>query len=281
MVRSEELVRLQRGAYLDRAPSTSAERHRAVIRATLSALTVPGVLSHASAALLHELPLWRVPLQRVHVTREPPTSGTGSRRLHLHVARLPTDDITALDGIALTDVTRTVVDLARAVPFESAVVTADAALAKKATTVERLRRCLDRMGPVPGTRRAARVVEFADRRSGSVGESRSRVLFHRLDIPAPSLQLEVRRGNGDFVGRSDFGWEEFGTLGEFDGRVKYGRLLRPGQSAGDAVYDEKLREDALRDLGWQMARWTWPELETPDVIRQRLARAFSRGTPTR
>jgi len=58
------------------------------------------------------------------------------------------------------------------------------------------------------------------------------------------------------VGRSDFGWEEQRTLGEFDGRVKYGRLLRPGETAADTVYREKRREDALRDQGWQLVRWS-------------------------
>ena len=48
--------------------------------------------------------------------------------------------------------------------------------------------------------------------------------------------------------------------GEFDGKVKYGRLLKVGETAGDVVYREKLREDALRDLGWQMVRWTWSDL---------------------
>jgi len=53
------------------------------------------------------------------------------------------------------------------------------------------------------------------------------------------------------------------TIGEFDGRVGYGRLVRPGQSPADAVYEEKLREDAIRDTGRQVVRWTWPELDRP------------------
>lgn len=277
LVRRNDLERLQRGAYLSGPAATPDLRHRAVVLATLAGLRVPGVLSHGSAALLHDLPLWRVPFERVHVTREPPSAGTGSRRLRLHVARLSLEETCVMDGVVLTDVTRTVIDLARTVPFESAVVVADAALGRRTTTPARLAACLDRMGPVPGSRRAARVLAFADGRSGSVGESRSRVLFRRLGLPAPALQVEVRRVDSTLVGRGDFGWEDVATLGEFDGRIKYGRLLRPGQSAGDAVYEEKLREDEMRDLGWQMARWTWPELDTPEVIRDRLERAFARG----
>ncbi|MCU1604699.1 MAG: Transcriptional regulator, AbiEi antitoxin, Type system [Modestobacter sp.] len=277
MVRRRELVPLQRGAYLERQPDTVEARHRAVVAATVAGLRREAVVSHSSAAALHDLPLFRLPLGRVHLIRRPPASGSGSARVRLHVARLGPEETTSLDGVVLTDVTRTVVDLARSVPFESAVVAADAALARGATTPDRLAGCLAGMGGVPGRRAAARVLAMADGRSESVGESRSRVLFQRLALPVPELQFPVRRRDGSIIGRCDFGWEGQRTLGEFDGRVTYGRLLRPGQSAGDAVYQEKLREDELRDHAWQVARWTWPELDTPAVIRDRLLRAFARG----
>jgi hypothetical protein len=79
------------------------------------------------------------------------------------------------------------------------------------------------------------------------------------------------------VGRTDFCWEVHRTLGEFDGRIKYGRLLRPGQDASDVVFDEKRREDALRDLGWQVVRWTWDDLGSPSRLAERISRAFARG----
>ena len=67
-------------------------------------------------------------------------------------------------------------------------------------------------------------------------------------------------------------------LGEFDGQVKYGRLLRPGQAPGDAVFDEKRREDALRDEGWGMIRWVWDELGRPPALVARWRRALERGS---
>ena len=65
-------------------------------------------------------------------------------------------------------------------------------------------------------------------------------------------------------------------IGEFDGKVKYGRLLRPGQDPGDAVFDEKRREDAIRDEDWGVTRWTWSEL-VPGVLGPRVFRALERG----
>jgi predicted transcriptional regulator of viral defense system len=277
LVRRRELVRLQRGAYLTGVSASPGDRQRAVIEATTAGLRAGGVVGHASAAVLHGLPLWRVPLTRVHLIRPPGSPGSRSSRLHLHLARVGDDELTTVDGMVLTDVTRTVVDLARTQSFESAVVLADAALARQATTAEDLAERLLRMGPVPGSRAAARVIAFADRRSESVGESRSRVLLHHLGIPAPDLQVRVFGEDGTSIGRCDFGWEEHRTVGEFDGRIKYGRLLRPGQSPGDAVYEEKLREDAIRDTGRQVTRWTWRELDAPTTIHDRIQRAFLRG----
>jgi hypothetical protein len=277
LIRRGELVRLQRGTYLqDAAPLTGRARHAAIVRATVAGLRLPGVISHVSAAVLHGLPIWNVPLGRVHVTRRPPANGSGSRRVHLHVGRLPAEEVTAVGGLVLTDLSRTSVDVARTLPFEQAVVIVDAALATKRTTREELTACLDRLGPVPGVRGAARVVAFADGRSESVGESRSRVLMKRFGLPAPELQVKLYRRDGSASARCDFGWRPDRTVGEFDGRVKYGRLLRPGQAPGDAVFEEKLREDEIRDQGWKVARWIWREIDTPLVVADRLRRAFAR-----
>lgn len=226
LVRSKQLDRLQRGAYID-PHADRAARARAVILATVAGLRLPGAVSHASAAALHGLPTWRVDSARVHVTRTPPSSGANSGRVHLHVARLAAEETSVVDGVLTTDVTRTVVDLARTLPFESAVVTADAALALRSTTAAQLDDALQRMGGAPGTRRAARVIAFADRRSESVGESRSRVMLARAGLPPPDLQVEVRRRDGSLVGRSDFGWSSSRTLGEFDGRTSTGDCCAP------------------------------------------------------
>ena len=276
-VRRGELTRLRRGTYVrDTSALTGGGAHAALVAAAVADLRVPATVSHLSAAVLHGLPLWNVRLQRVHLLRNPPANGSGSRAVHLHVARLPGDEVTVLDGLAVTDLTRTTVDVARTVPFEQAVVLADAALATRKTTRLRLIACLDRMGAVPGSARARRVIAFADGRAESVGESRSRLMIQRLGLPAPDLQVKLFRPDGSEIARCDFGWRQHRTVAEFDGRIKYGRLLRPGQEAGDAVFEEKLREDDIRDEGWKVARWIWREIETPLVVGDRLRRAFAR-----
>src|SRR4051794_20413595 len=105
---------LQRGAYLvGPGEVDSRHRHLLAVRATLAGLRVPAVLSHASAAALHGLPVWGVPLRQVHITRRPPARSADERRLRSHVARLAPEDVVRVDGTMVTSISRTVVDLAR------------------------------------------------------------------------------------------------------------------------------------------------------------------------
>ena len=116
-----------------------------------------------------------------------------------------------------------------------------------------------------------------DGRSESAGESVSRVRIISDGLPVPEPQVDIRTPVGTFVARVDFCWKEERTVGEFDGKIKYGRLLKPGQRIEDVVYEEKKREDAIRDLGWKVVRWLWEDLHRPGVLRDRLQRAFARG----
>lgn len=133
----------------------------------------------------------------------------------------------------VTALARTVIDLARSLPFAEAVAIADAALHRHLVTREELLAALARAVRRPGTSAAARVVAFADPGGMSVGESRSRVALRDAGIPAPVLQWTVVTRGGVGLGDVDFGWPQWRTVGEFDGKIKYGRLVRPGQSPGD------------------------------------------------
>ena len=278
LTRRQEWTRLRRGAYLDgAAPDGAAARHRVLVEATLGVLRRPAVVSHQSAAVLLGLPLWDVPLDRVHLTRRPPARNDSSRSLCLHVGHLDEDEVVHVRGVAVTSPARTSVDLARALSFGRAVVVLDAALRTRACTEAALAEALERCRGRPGARSAARAVRFADRRSESVGESRSRAVLHALGLAPSGLQFPVHSADGVLLGRTDFVWEHHRVVGEFNGRVKYGRLLRPEQDPGDAVFEEKRREDAIRDEGWRVVRWTWGDLGTSGRLGERVRRALTRG----
>jgi len=266
------LSTLRPGAYLaGPAPPDAAARHLLAVRAALHKLRADTVLSHTSAAVVHGLPLWAVDLDRVHATRDRPSGARRSGAVHLHAATLQPDEVTLVDGLLVTSVGRTLGDLGRLLPLEAALVPTDAALFRGLVTKDELVTTVDRGVHRPNNCAARRVVAFADSRAESPGETRSRVAIRRAGLPPPVLQFRV----ADL--RTDFGWEEFRTVGEFDGRVKYGRYLRPGQEPGDAVFAEKRREDALRDHGLEVVRWVWGELDPFDVPLARLHRAFARA----
>lgn len=278
LTRQGDWTRLRRGAYVEAAePPDATTRHRLLIDATLAGLQRPAVVSHQSAAVLLGFPLWGCRLDQVHVTRQPRATTAIGRSLRVHVARLQDDDVVVVDGIAVTSPLRTALDLARTIPFGAAVANLDAALRRDLVDHDALRSRVAAAAGVKGVRQAVRVIAVADARSESVGESRSRVLLHRLGLPPSDLQFEVRTPSGLLVARTDFVWEEERVVGEFDGRVKYGRLLRPGQDPGDAVFEEKRREDLIRDEDWRVVRWTWGELVHPTSVHRRVQRALVRG----
>lgn len=66
------------------------------------------------------------------------------------------------------------------------------------------------------------------------------------------------------------------VIGEFDGRMKYTRDA-DGRSANEIVYEEKRREDRLREAGWTIARWSYDDLLQPGLLANRLQAAFARA----
>jgi hypothetical protein len=281
LCRSGGLGRVRRGAYIDAADERLRgrdARHALATRAAIRQLAPGTVASHVSAAVLHGLPAWGTRLDRVHVTRDGRTGGHRRRTLHVHVRPLGADDVTTMDALAVTAVARTLADVARDESFAPAVAIIDAALRRHLVPPEELERAVDEAARSRGVRAARRAIAFADAGAESVGESRSRVLLDRARLPKPVLQWEVpgRRQ----LGRCDFGWPELRTVGEFDGWIKYGRLLRRGQDPGDAIVAEKRRDDALRDAGFRVVRWVWDDLDDFDGVVERLLTAFAaRGQP--
>jgi hypothetical protein len=280
LVRRGQWIPLRRGAYVERQTYDSLsreERHVALIHAAVRSLRVPAVVSHVSAALLHGLPVWGLDLSDVHVSRHDLHSPRREAGIHHHSGELLDDEIVTVDGLAATSLSRTVIDTARISAFEPSVVVADAALRAERTATDSALARLNQMRDWPGSRNAGAVIEFADGRSESVGESRGRVLFRNMRLPKPELQYEVLDRRENLIGRADYAFLEYLTLGEFDGKGKYLASYRPGENPGDVVWREKRREDRLRDCGFEIVRFTWADLEHPTWVAGRFRDAFARA----
>jgi hypothetical protein len=270
-------TRVRAGAYTypELWPSDAESRHRIRGRAVAGKLGVDVALSHTTSSIVHDLRHWQVDLDLVHVTRLDAGAGRTESGVVHHSGLVLPSDLVEEHGIRRTHAARAAIETASLTSTESALVTLDSALQLGKCTRDELDATYRLMQCWPGMRRVQVAVRLADAGAQSVGESRSRYLFYSLGLPAPRLQYEVFDASGRLVGITDFAWPELGLLGEFDGKVKYGRLLRDGDEPGDAVFREKVREDWLREVtGWRLVRLTWADLYQPQATASRIRRQF-------
>lgn len=263
------LQRVRRGAYL-RGPGerlVAETRHRLLITALVREHP-DAVLSHISAAVLHGLPVPLRTLDRVHLVRR--SAHPGSRRLDNSYLHRVTRDVptTTIDGLLVTDLATTTLDLLRVLRVADAVAVADRALALGQPREELWDR-LDSERGRRGNRQAREVLQFADPLAESAGESWTRWAFHCAGLPRPRLQVEFHDHLGLLVARVDFDWADFGLAAEFDGEIKYGRLLRTGQDLAEVIRQEKAREERLRRASG--------ELGDPVALRRTVLEAFRHG----
>ena len=269
--------RLRHGAYVAGDLFRSAhpeEQHALLARAVVRQARTDLVLSHLSAIPEYQGPLWNVPLDVVHVTRLDERAGRKEAGVRQHQGVLLPGDVVALDGLQVTSPARTALDVTTVTGVEQALVMVNHLLHRQLTTIDDLHDRYATMARHPYTLRTGLVLRLADARIESVGESRTSYALWRQGIPRPVPQLAVTDGHGREVARLDFAWPGRGRWLEFDGREKYVKHLRAGESVTDAVLREKRREEMVCELtGWRCIRITWADLADPVRLAARL-RAF-------
>lgn len=263
--RTGDLVRLAAGWY---APPTELDGWPEVAyraRVLAAARRFDGIVSHASAAAIHRLPLGGADLSDVHVIRPGPSgfkSGSGRTR---HAGAVDPIFITVVDGVQVTTVGRTVVDFARSQPIKVAAAAMDDALYRRLCTPEDIRRALRSVKQRRGSPKARLVSVLADGRAESPTETTVRLAARDRSLPPMELQFDIYDDLGVFVGRADGGFPELGIVWEYDGQGKYGELLPPGRTLADALRAQQRREDRLVQLGWVVIRVDHTDL--PDLGR--------------
>ena len=273
-ITSGRWIRLRRSVYIEATllPDDEISRHILQLRAVLLCLQEEVAASHITGAALHEFALLDPDFSLVNVTRERAGTSRTEAGVRHHDASLPSGQLTKVEGLLTTSAARTVVDLARELPFDAGLVAAESALNKGLTTLAELREIHEYCADWIGSRDAGRVVSFASPYSETAGETLCRIAFDVLGLPQPSQQVLIYDAAG-FIARSDFLWEEQNTIGEFDGLVKYA-----GEDGKKAVIAEKRREDRLRQAGAQVVRFYWPEARAKLVsIRTKTLDAFERA----
>lgn len=286
MVRDGALCSLRPGVYATAATISSQvrdardERGRQAggqllrLAATLAVTGSRSAGSHRSAALVYGLGLVGGPESVAEITRAPGDRGsrTGDLGVLVHIAALPAEHVISHRGVLLTSVPRTVIDLARTLPFAQGVAVADSALHAGLTSKSELATVIAECPRWPGLQRAREVTAFSDARSESVLESLSRAAFHQSGLPPPDLQVWV--GDDDeVIGRVDFLWRRYRTIGEADGAFKY---QTPARARAQLERDARLRA-----AGYEVVHFTWPEItRVPAQVVDSIRVAFRRSGAT-
>lgn len=275
-VRSGSLIRVLRGRYTappPDGPPWEAEEYLHLARAAAVHGRRGGAcwFSHQTAALLWGCAVIATPAA-VHVTstvRRHGRTATTERLVRDHWVRgVAAADVSDALALPVTSLERTPLDCATSLPGPHALVVADSALRAGAD-----RRSVDQLlahsAGARGVRGARVVLQRADARAESPGESLVRWWVADAGLPAPDLQVSVRTRLGwRWV---DPGWPELRLALEFDGRVKYGS---DGTTAARTVVEEKRRQEAIEEEGWSVLRVSWQDLARPDQVTARVARAL-------
>ncbi|WP_235954000.1 hypothetical protein [Actinomyces faecalis] len=254
---------LLRGAYVNRQEFTAldlSQRHltRVCALRLVGRLSPEAAIARESAAVLHGLPLIGSLPDRVQLVRRGRSGGKTSAATRTLPA--PEDcEIIEIDGVRVTSVAQTLVDLGRRRPFASNLTSLDDALRRGSVTKDQLLTLVNAHPHTAGNIRIRRWIEVADPRSESPGESLSRAVMLEHHLPPPSLQAKICDPRGRFIGRVDFIWPDRGVIGEFDGNVKYGRQMS-GRSLDEVIQAERRREIALEQAsGMRVVRWVWKD----------------------
>lgn len=268
---------LRTGTLVDAAVWQSAHaagRHLLRAFAVSDLARTPIVISHTTAAAAWGLPLVGVPDTAVHCIPASPHSNKTHGDVIRHDVPLPEDDITELDGLRVTTLSRTVFDVIRLLDLRGGLACFDAAVRREAWSDDTHALDLDRAGTFiesvrariyrgtgrRGIRRARIALELVDGRAQLPGESISRLLMWELELPAPDLQVKVQTDAG--TAYLDFAWPQLRLFGEFDGEVK---LTDPDITRGRPralilAGQEARRRAVARATSWRGLHWGWDDI---------------------
>ena len=221
-------------------------------------LTEPGTwLSQLAASVAWKLLLWEGP--HVTVTRV----GSGGPRRHgnliVHRSRTLEGDVTTIDGIPITTVPRTLIDIAGATtPRRFVHPVSDKALARAVRESVRLEHVtLPELGSALGRYRGCRGI----RRLAAAIASYSGLPLERARSGAEVVALQVLRAAGhpmprlnvDVAGEeADLSWPKFKLIVEIDGDP----------------FHQDVGEDARKEKAWREAGWLVRRVPSDDVYER-------------
>jgi hypothetical protein len=274
LVKAGAITRIRQGAYAASEVWRSLDerdRHLLLVEAVGKQYDDDIAFSHDSGVLVLGGPDHRLDLAAVNITHFDQRGARRAAGVVHHRGECRLLDVTRVDAGWCTSPARTVLDVAMKHGLEVGVVVADDFLRRGLTTHADLAQLYRQVMHWPGALILRLVISLATGKAESVGESLGWLLFRNQSVPRPRQQFEVFHPSGHLAGRTDWAWPERRLLGEFDGKRKYLRDRRPGESIEECVMREKAREDLLRELtDWRFIRLVWADLYQPKRTAERV-----------
>ncbi len=240
-----DLVVIHKGIYLVAAHALTWRSR--VVAATLAG---DGPASHRCAGAVWNLNGFNEGIIEVTTMRRPRTTSTVWHRRELGAC-----DVTAIDGIRVTSIHRTLIDLGDVVDQSVVEDAVDSALSRKLTSAEWLQRQLERIGTNGrmGARLLADILNEGDARPASWLERRFIRLLGDATLPAYRREWPVLEY------RLDFAWPEVTLAVEVHGEKWHRKRLRWAKDLE--------RHNRLTALGWTVLHYTWDEIKNnPDRV---------------
>lgn len=280
LVRAKVLHRVRYGAYVPYDVwdvSSSEGRHRLLCRAVLARAHESTALTHVSSIVERRVPVWGVPLDVVHTTRElPERAGRRGPDWIPHRGVLGERDVEVVNGVRISKAARAAFEVTTIAGVEASLVAVNRLLHAGAMTVAEFAEMVEEHQYWPGSLTADLVLRLADPRLESVAEDRFAYLAYKHGLPRPEPQWKVFDECGSLVARLDFAWPELAAFLEIDGKVKYEHYRRAGESLEEYLMREKQRERLVCQLtGWTCLRATWADLARPELLATRIRRVLS------
>lgn len=268
-----ELVRIRPGATTSREDWEAAHgvaRQLALIDAARRAARIEPVFSHESAAAVHGIPIIGDWPHTVTTTVRRGGGWSSGAVVRVHRELDPQDIVELADGLRMTSVARTAIDLATVRSRLGAIV-AVSYVRRGGLALGELAEALARASRMTGIGFARSAVRDSVGGSDSPLETLVVVRCRDLGFAEPEQQFGVRGVDGvDY--RVDFAWRGGRILGEADGKLKY-RSVDGGPTGLDVLWAEKHREDALRARCDAFMRSTWDDAWSAAALEFQLVEA--------
>ena len=218
---------------------------------------------------------FRDPGRFLHLSRR--GGGTLPRRKGVagHRLKVRDGDLIDIDGLRLTSLARTWVDLGSVLPLTDLVVAGDAIVSEHTRTfgtpkrpmvpLTELREFVNKANGIHGVRKARLALELLRVGVDSPPETKLRLMLHDAGLPEFSPNCRVDDALGQAVW-TDLGCVRFRTCLEYEGA----HHLTPEQQALDAYRDQRVAE-----AGWRQVKINRVDMERgPEWVVSRVAQAL-------